>query len=195
MPSQRQGRKATCNLAAVRSNEEHHHHNNHQHHRGGLASPVGHTVYTSPMPPASVYTMIGAQPMPLPPASPAESAGQQSQVASSASIAERKLFVRGLPWETTDESLHEEFQKYGELDEASVARDRKTGKSKGYGFVTFKHKVAADRALAQPQKFIDVRVLSLATLLLWLLGRRRLTSWCCCLAGAGDDVQFGDSRR
>lgn len=124
------------------------------------------------MPPASVYTMIGAQPMALLPASPAGSAGQQSQVAGSASIAERKLFVRGLPWETTDESLREEFQKYGELDEASVARDRKTGKSKGYGFVTFKHKAAADRALAQPQKFIEVRVWSLETLLLWLIGRR-----------------------
>lgn len=143
----------------MRSHEEHHHSNNHQHHRGGVASPVGHTVYTTPMPPPSVYSMMGGQPMPPPPVSPAGSMGmQQSQHSGPASIAERKLFVRGLPWETTDESLCEEFQKYGELDEASVARDRKTGKSKGYGFVTFKHKAAADRALAQPQKFIDVRV-------------------------------------
>jgi RNA recognition motif-containing protein len=70
---------------------------------------------------------------------------------------ERKLFVRGLSWDTTTEGLRNEFQKYGEIEEASVIKDRKTGKSKGFGFVTFRYKNAADRALQQPNKLIDVR--------------------------------------
>lgn len=141
-------------MAAVRYSDEHHHFNNnhHLHHLnlrgGGIASPVGHTVYTSPM--GSVYPMMG---LPPPPVSPASSVGGQP---GSPSVADRKLFVRGLPWETSDESLHAAFLKYGEVEEAAIARDRKTGKSKGYGFVTYKHKAGADLALAQPHKVIDV---------------------------------------
>lgn len=70
--------------------------------------------------------------------------------------ADRKLFVRGLSWDTSNDTFRAEFQKFGELDEAMVAIDRKTGKSKGFGFITYKHKASADRALQQPQKSIDV---------------------------------------
>ncbi len=79
-------------------------------------------------------------------------------IAASSSEADRKLFVRGLAWETTSETLRNEFQKYGEIQEADVVRDRKSGKSKGYGFVTFRQRAAIDRALRQPQKTIDVSV-------------------------------------
>lgn len=71
--------------------------------------------------------------------------------------ADRKLFVRGLSWDTSNDTFRAEFQKFGELEEAMVAIDRKTGKSKGFGFITYKHKTSADRALQQPQKTIDVR--------------------------------------
>lgn len=69
---------------------------------------------------------------------------------------DRKLFVRGLAWNTADETLRCEFEKYGEIEEASIARDRKTGNSKGFGFVTYRCKSSADRAIQQPQKIIDV---------------------------------------
>lgn len=47
-----------------------------------------------------------------------------------------KLFVGGLPYHTTDQTLREFFTQFGELDEAVVIIDKTTKKSKGYGFVS-----------------------------------------------------------
>lgn len=111
-----------------------------------------------------IYPMVG---MPMPPPPPQQQQQPpppqppiQSSTGGGGSADDtdsRKLFVRGLSWETSNDALRAEFVKYGELEEASVARDRKTGKSKGFGFVTFTHKASADRALQQPQKVIEVR--------------------------------------
>lgn len=70
----------------------------------------------------------------------------------------RKLFVRGLSGETTTETLSSVFSSFGELDEAIVIFDKTTGKSKGYGFVTFKHVDGALLALKDPSKKIDGRM-------------------------------------
>ncbi|KAK4287476.1 hypothetical protein Pmani_039453, partial [Petrolisthes manimaculis] len=45
-----------------------------------------------------------------------------------------KIFVGGLPYHTTDKSLREHFEVYGEIEEAVVITDRQTSKSRGYGF-------------------------------------------------------------
>ncbi|KAK3198711.1 hypothetical protein Dsin_022126 [Dipteronia sinensis] len=71
---------------------------------------------------------------------------------------QRKLFIRGLGWDTTTESLRAIFSAYGELEEAVVILDKATGKSKGYGFITFKHIDGATLALKEPSKKIDGRV-------------------------------------
>uniref|UniRef100_A0A2P2J969 UBP1-associated protein 2C n=1 Tax=Rhizophora mucronata TaxID=61149 RepID=A0A2P2J969_RHIMU len=71
---------------------------------------------------------------------------------------QRKLFVRGLGWETTTENLRTLFSAYGELEEAVVIIDKNTGKSKGYGFVIYKHVDGAMLALKEPSKKIDGRV-------------------------------------
>lgn len=47
-----------------------------------------------------------------------------------------KLFVGGLPYHTTDKSLREHFEVYGDIEEAVVITDRQTSKSRGYGFVS-----------------------------------------------------------
>lgn len=47
-----------------------------------------------------------------------------------------KIFVGGLPYHTTDTSLREFFDKFGDIEEAVVITDRQTGKSRGYGFVS-----------------------------------------------------------
>jgi len=47
-----------------------------------------------------------------------------------------KLFVGGLPYHTTDETLQAYFQQFGDIEEAVVIHDRVTRKSKGYGFVS-----------------------------------------------------------
>lgn len=48
-----------------------------------------------------------------------------------------KIFVGGLPYHTNDASLRKYFEAYGEIDEAVVITDRQTGKSRGYGFVSY----------------------------------------------------------
>jgi heterogeneous nuclear ribonucleoprotein A1/A3 len=70
----------------------------------------------------------------------------------------RKLFVRGLGWETNSDSLRAIFSAYGDLEEAVVISDKATGRSKGYGFVTFRHADSAVLALKEPSKKIDGRV-------------------------------------
>jgi RNA recognition motif. (a.k.a. RRM, RBD, or RNP domain) len=47
-----------------------------------------------------------------------------------------KLFVGGLPYHTTDQSLRDYFRQFGDIEEAVVITDRQTGKSRGYGFVS-----------------------------------------------------------
>ncbi|GJW40050.1 UBP1-associated protein 2C-like protein [Tanacetum coccineum] len=71
---------------------------------------------------------------------------------------QRKLFIRGIGWETTSEKLRTVFSAYGELEEAIVITDKVTNKSKGYGFVTFKHIDGAMLAVKEPSKKIDGRV-------------------------------------
>ena len=55
----------------------------------------------------------------------------------------KKLFVGGLSWNTDDDSLRRAFEAYGNVLEANVVLDRETGRSRGFGFVTF---AAADEA-------------------------------------------------
>lgn len=50
----------------------------------------------------------------------------------------QKLFVGGLNRETSDDTLREYFEKYGELTDCVVIRDSETKQSRGFGYVTFK---------------------------------------------------------
>ncbi|CAB5367440.1 unnamed protein product [Rhizophagus irregularis] len=50
---------------------------------------------------------------------------------------EGKMFIGGLNWETTDESLKSYFSQYGEVTDCIVMRDPNTGRSRGFGFLTF----------------------------------------------------------
>jgi RNA recognition motif-containing protein len=61
----------------------------------------------------------------------------------------KKLFVGNLAWETTQEELQELFTQYGEVEEAIIITDKFSGRSKGFGFVTFTDDAAADEAVAQ----------------------------------------------
>ena len=68
-----------------------------------------------------------------------------------------KIFVGGLPYHTTDQSLREFFEQFGDIEEAVVITDRQTGKSRGYGFVTMADRPAAERACKDPNPIIDGR--------------------------------------
>ena len=61
----------------------------------------------------------------------------------------KKLFVGGLSWGTTDEGLHGAFSRFGEIVEAKVITDRETGRSRGFGFVTFANDEGATSAISE----------------------------------------------
>ena len=61
----------------------------------------------------------------------------------------KKLFVGGLSWDTTDDGLRQAFASYGEITEAKVITDRDTGRSRGFGFVTFAQDEGAKTAISK----------------------------------------------
>ncbi|KAG8652386.1 hypothetical protein MANES_06G084600v8 [Manihot esculenta] len=58
-----------------------------------------------------------------------------------------KLFIGGISYATDDTSLREAFSKYGEVIEARVILDRETGRSRGFGFVTYTSSEEASSAI------------------------------------------------
>ncbi|KAL4196234.1 hypothetical protein AMTRI_Chr04g182310 [Amborella trichopoda] len=68
-----------------------------------------------------------------------------------------KVFVGGLAWETQAETMREYFDQFGDILEAVVITDKSSGRSKGYGFVTFSEPEAARLACEDPNPVIDGR--------------------------------------
>ena len=58
-----------------------------------------------------------------------------------------KIFVGGLAWATDDQSLRSHFEQCGEVSDSVVISDRETGRSRGFGFVTFNDGDAAKQAI------------------------------------------------
>ncbi|GJN08210.1 hypothetical protein PR202_ga26106 [Eleusine coracana subsp. coracana] len=85
-----------------------------------------------------IMTMMAQQPQPLP------LMPQPAGVFGDTTLT--KVFVGGLAWETHKDTLREHFERYGDILEAVIISDKLTGRSKGYGFVTFKEAEAAKKA-------------------------------------------------
>ncbi|MCD7469203.1 hypothetical protein HAX54_008058 [Datura stramonium] len=60
---------------------------------------------------------------------------------------EYRCFVGGLAWATTDQTLGEAFSQFGDVIESKIINDRETGRSRGFGFVTFKDEQAMRDAI------------------------------------------------
>lgn len=59
----------------------------------------------------------------------------------------KKLFVGGLPYATTDEELKTHFSAAGNVISAQIVMDRMTGRSKGFGFVEMESDAEASKAI------------------------------------------------
>lgn len=46
-----------------------------------------------------------------------------------------KLFVANIAFRVSDQQLKEHFLKIGDVTSCNIAKDRETGKSRGFGFV------------------------------------------------------------
>lgn len=60
---------------------------------------------------------------------------------------ERKLYVGGLSYNTTQDSLRAYFERVGDVASVSVITDRETGRSKGFGFVEMTTEEGAQSAI------------------------------------------------
>ncbi|KAG2153647.1 uncharacterized protein EDB93DRAFT_207106, partial [Suillus bovinus] len=59
-----------------------------------------------------------------------------------------KIYVGNLSWNTTDDTLRNAFSSYGPVLDSIVMRDRDTGRSRGFGFVTYGTTEEANHAIA-----------------------------------------------
>src|SRR5258708_36691396 len=60
-----------------------------------------------------------------------------------------RLYVGGLPYQTTEQDLLDLFGQVGHVIEATVITDRDTGRSKGFGFVEMSDDQGAQTAIEQ----------------------------------------------
>ena len=68
-----------------------------------------------------------------------------------------KIYVGNLSYRTDQEGLSAHFGQFGAITEAVVITERGTGRSKGFGFVTFDSPEAAQAALALDGQDLDGR--------------------------------------
>ena len=60
----------------------------------------------------------------------------------------RKLYVGNLPYNTTEAEVESFFANVAKVEEVKLITDRDTGRSRGFGFVTFVSGEDAQSALA-----------------------------------------------
>ncbi|XP_022747735.1 organelle RRM domain-containing protein 2, mitochondrial-like [Durio zibethinus] len=77
---------------------------------------------------------------------PSRLCSQFALIRLNSTLTSPKLFISGLSRETTDEQFKEAFNPFGRIVEAKVIRDRATGRSKGFGFVTYTSIEEAEKA-------------------------------------------------
>ncbi|KAL6572960.1 hypothetical protein OROHE_002436 [Orobanche hederae] len=77
-------------------------------------------------------------------------------------MSDRKLVVLGIPWDVETEGLREYMSKFGELEDCIVMKERSTGRSRGFGYVTFATVEDAKSALASEHmlgnRMLEVKV-------------------------------------
>ncbi len=61
----------------------------------------------------------------------------------------KKLFIGSLAWATDSSSLEAAFERFGAIEEATVISDRETGRSRGFGFVTFTDEGPTQQAISE----------------------------------------------
>ncbi|EIM23503.1 hypothetical protein WALSEDRAFT_67167 [Wallemia mellicola CBS 633.66] len=58
-----------------------------------------------------------------------------------------KIYISNLSWSTNDEDLARAFSPFGQISDYIVMKDRQTGRSRGFGFVTYANDREASSAL------------------------------------------------
>lgn len=86
----------------------------------------------------------------LPPPSP--------QTANNVNIDAAKIFVGGLSWQTTEETLRYHFEQYGDVLSVEIMKDRNTGDPRGFAFVVFRSDDTVQLILNEKPHEIDRKI-------------------------------------
>lgn len=70
------------------------------------------------------------------------------------SLRRRRIFVRNVKKNLSDQDLQTTFSRFGEVESAFVIKDHLTGKSRSFGYVTFKNEEPAFALVAQARLMI-----------------------------------------
>ncbi|KAG9449322.1 hypothetical protein H6P81_009287 [Aristolochia fimbriata] len=91
------------------------------------------------------------------------------------------IFVGDLSPEVTDATLYANFSQYSSCSDARVMWDHKTGRSRGFGFVSFRNQQDAQNAINEQSGK-------------WLVNRQIRCNWAAKGAGFSDDKPINDSQ-
>eukprot|EP00092_Neocalanus_flemingeri_P039927 GFUD01043495.1.p1 GENE.GFUD01043495.1~~GFUD01043495.1.p1 ORF type:complete len:277 (-),score=43.50 GFUD01043495.1:1284-2114(-) len=70
-----------------------------------------------------------------------------------------KMFIGGLSWQTTPESVREYFSQFGDVAEVMVMKDPATRRSRGFGFITFSNPNSVNKVLSYPAHQLDGKLI------------------------------------
>ena len=65
---------------------------------------------------------------------------------------EKRLYVGNLPFDTTEDQLHEMFSAHGQITQVKLVTDQETGRSRGFGFVEMSTEQEAQIAIDKMNK-------------------------------------------
>ena len=75
------------------------------------------------------------------------------------SVAMRKLFIGGINYSTTEDSLRDHFEQFGELKDCVIMKFSDSGRSRGFGFVTYALAAQLDECQANRPHCLDGKTL------------------------------------
>lgn len=69
----------------------------------------------------------------------------------------RTLYIGNLAYTAVEEDLELAFESFGEIEDIKLMRDRETGRSRGFAFITFENESESDAAMVMDGKEIAGR--------------------------------------
>ncbi|KAK8138363.1 hypothetical protein PG984_001743 [Apiospora sp. TS-2023a] len=78
----------------------------------------------------------------------AQASEEESSPAGSAAKPNNAIYISNMTWDAGENHLREAFSKFGDIQDIMISRDQ-TGRSRGFGFVTFADKDAAEKAVEE----------------------------------------------
>ena len=114
-------------------------------HRNILSNNIGILPGTASIPPP-------------PPTGPQVPSHNNVLINTNSNIDVAKIFVGGLSWQTTEETLRYHFEQYGEVVSVEIMKDRNTGDPRGFAFVVFRSDDTVQLILNEKPHEIDRKI-------------------------------------